>query len=94
MANNRASRHFETNLHNFFTGGEDQLRLRTTWVLSNFLVVSTRKIQAYGGSEYFNMLQTHAFGPYGDLLKAVTLHPSMGFYLDNNQNNRRNPNEK
>ena len=93
VANNRASRHFETNLHNFFIGGEDQLRLRTTWVLSNFLVVSTRKIQAYGGSEYFNMLQTHAFGPYGDLLKAVTRHPSMGFYLDNNQNNRWSLNE-
>lgn len=93
VAQNRAFRHFETNLHNFFIGGEDQLRLRTTWVLSNFLVVSTRKIQPYGGSEYFNMLQTHAFGQYGDLLKAVTRHPSMGFYLDNGQNNRWSLNE-
>ncbi len=93
VAHRRASKHFETQLHNYFIGGEDQLRLRTTWVLSNFLVVSTRKIQAYGGSEYFNMLQTHAFGPYGDLLKAVTRHPSMGFYLDNNQNNRWSLNE-
>ncbi len=93
VAQNRATRHFETQMHNFFIGGEDQLRLRTTWVLSNFLVVSTRKIQPYGGSEYFNMLQTHAFGSYGDLLKAVTRHPSMGFYLDNNQNNRWSLNE-
>lgn len=93
VAHNRATRHFETQLHNFFIGGEDQLRLRTSWVLSNFLVVSTRKIQPYGASEYFNMLQNHAFGQYGDLLKAVTRNPAMGFYLDNGQNNRTNLNE-
>lgn len=93
VAHNRASRHFETQLHNFFIGGEDQLRLRTSWVLSNFLVVSTRKIQPYGASEYFNMLQNHAFGPYGDLLKAVTRNPAMGFYLDNSQNRRWSLNE-
>jgi uncharacterized protein (DUF1800 family) len=92
-ADRRARRHFDTNLHNFFIGGEDQLRLRTTWVLSNFLVVSTRKVNPYGGSEYFNMLQMHAFGTYGDLLKAVTRNPAMGFYLDNNQNNRWSLNE-
>lgn len=93
VAHNRASRHFDTQLHNFFIGGEDQLRLRTSWVLSNFLVVSTRKIQPYGGSEYFNLLQAHAFGPYGDLLKAVTRSPAMGFYLDNSQNRRWSLNE-
>lgn len=93
VAQNRASRHFETQLHNIFIGGEDQLRIRTSWVLSNFLVVSTRKIQPYGGSEYFNTLQTNAFGPYGDLLKAITRSPAMGFYLDNGQNNRWSLNE-
>ena len=35
---------FNLNLFNFFIGGEDQLRIRTSWVLSNFLVVSTRKV--------------------------------------------------
>lgn len=93
VANNRAGRHFETQLHNIFIGGEDQLRVRTTWVLSNFLVVSTRKIQWYGGSEYFNTLQTHAFGQYADLLKAITRSPAMGFYLDNSQNRRWSLNE-
>lgn len=93
VANTRAARHFESNLHNFYIGGEDQLRLRTSWVLSNFLVVSTRKVQAYGGAEYFNLLQTHAFGQYGDLLKAITRNPAMGFYLDNNQNRRWSLNE-
>jgi uncharacterized protein (DUF1800 family) len=39
------------------------------------------------------MLQTHAFGQYGDLLKAVSRNPAMGFYLDNNQNTRYSLNE-
>jgi uncharacterized protein (DUF1800 family) len=84
---------YNLNLFNFFIGGEDQLRIRTSWVLSNFLVVSTRKIAEYGGLEYLNMLQTNAFGQYGDLLKNLTLSPAMGFYLDNSQNTKWQPNE-
>ena len=84
---------YNLNLFNFFIGGEDQLRIRTSWVLSNFLVVSTRKVAEYGGLEYLNMLQTNAFGQYGDLLKNLTLSPAMGFYLDNSQNTKWQPNE-
>jgi len=84
---------FNLNLFNFFIGGEDQLRIRTSWVLSNFLVVSTRKVAEYGGLEYLNLLQTHAFGQYGDLLKNLTLSPAMGNYLDNNQNTKWQLNE-
>ena len=57
---------YRLNLFNVLIGGEDQLRIRTSWVLSNFLVVSTRKVAEYGGIEYLNMLQTNAFGQYGD----------------------------
>jgi uncharacterized protein (DUF1800 family) len=39
------------------------------------------------------MLQTNAFGQYGDLLKNLTLSPAMGFYLDNSQNTKWQPNE-
>jgi uncharacterized protein (DUF1800 family) len=74
-------------------GAEDQLRVRTSWVLSNFLVVSTRKVQQFGALEYMNILQTHAYGQYGDLLKAVTRNAAMGFYLDNGQNRRWQLNE-
>lgn len=84
---------YNLNLYNFFIGGEDQLRIRTSWVLSNFLVVSTRKVAEYGGLEYLNLLQTHAFGQYGDLLKNLTLSPAMGNYLDNNQNTKWQLNE-
>ena len=84
---------YRLNLYNFFIGGEDQLRIRTSWVLSNFLVVSTRKVAEYGGLEYLNLLQTHAFGQYGDLLKNLTLSPAMGNYLDNYQNTKWQLNE-
>lgn len=88
-----AFRTYQFNLQNIFLASEDQLRVRTSWVLSNFLVVSTQKIQPYGGAEYFNTLQRNAFGNYGDLLKAVTLSPAMGFFLDNGRNNKWSLNE-
>ena len=78
---------------NLLIGAEDQLRVRTTWTLSNFLVISDRKVLAYGIVEYLNMLQNNAFGQYGDLLKALTRNPSMGSYLDNGQNRRTQLNE-
>ena len=81
------------NLFSTLIGGEDQLRIKTMWALSNFLVISTRKVSEFGALEFFNMLQTHAFGQYGDLLKAVTRNPAMGSYLDNNQNSKWQLNE-
>jgi len=92
-AQQRMSDFYKINLYNLLIGGEDQLRIRASWVLSNFLVVSTRKIQDYGALEYLNMLQSNAFGQYGDLLKDVTRNPGMGFYLDNNNNNKSQLNE-
>ena len=92
-AEQRMNDFYRINLHNLLIGGEDQLRIRTSWILSNFLVVSTRKIQNYGALEYLNMLQTNAFGQYGDLLKDVTRNPGMGFYLDNHNNRKSQLNE-
>lgn len=74
-------------------GADDQLRARVAWVLSNFLVISTRRVNAYGGSEYWNTLMSGAFGSYGDLLTAISVSPSMGHFLDNNQNRRNGLNE-
>jgi uncharacterized protein (DUF1800 family) len=82
-----------TNNVNLLIGAEDQLRVRTTWVLSNFLVISYNKILPYGIVEYQNFLQKNAFGQYGDLLKALTRNPSMGAYLDNHQNRKSQLNE-
>jgi uncharacterized protein (DUF1800 family) len=66
--------------------GEDQLRLRVTWAMSQFLVVSGAKVENYATLLYMNMLQRHAFGNYADLIRDLTLHPPMGVYLDNVQN--------
>lgn len=92
-AQQRMADFYRINMYSLLIGGEDQLRVRTSWVLSNFLVVSTRKIQDYGALEYLNMLQTNAFGQYGDLLKGVTRNAGMGFYLDNSNNKKSQLNE-
>lgn len=92
-AESRASAYHDGKVQGLLIGGQDQLRLRTTWALSNFLVVSLRKIKPYGASEYFNVLQRQAFGSYADLLKGITLSPAMGSYLDNSQNTRYQLNE-
>lgn len=81
------------NLFSTLIGGEDQLRIKTMWALSNFLVISTRKVAEFGALEFFNMLQNNAFGQYGDVLKGVTRNPAMGNYLDNNQNTKWQLNE-
>lgn len=64
--------------------GDDQLRHRMALALSEIFVVSfesstmTPRIAA----SWFDMLSANAFGRYVDLLKAVTLHPAMGLYLN------------
>ncbi len=66
--------------------GNDQLRLRTMYALSQILVVSMENntVQdAYcGPTSYLDLLATHAFGNFGDLLKGVALNPVMGEYLN------------
>ncbi len=64
----------------------DQLRVKTTWSLSQFLVVSAARISGVATINYVNMLQREAFGNYRSILENVTLHPAMGWYLDNSFN--------
>ena len=63
----------------------DQLRQRVAFALSQILVVSDKSpdlANAYFGlAHYYDVLLTHAFGNYRDLIEAVTLHPVMGSYL-------------
>ena len=68
--------------------GDDQLRLRTTLALSQFIVITEGKIQSFGTAQYFNLLQNQAFGNFADLLRVVVKSPSMGVFLDNNQNKK------
>jgi uncharacterized protein (DUF1800 family) len=64
----------------------DQLRLRVTWALSNFIVVSDKKGDYVGMMYWINMLQQRGLGRYDELLHAVSVSPFMGQYLDNIQN--------
>jgi len=66
--------------------GPDQLRLRTTWALSNFIVISQAKIFPTGVSEYFNKLQQFALGNFADLIYMIIRDPAMAWYLDNDIN--------
>jgi uncharacterized protein (DUF1800 family) len=64
--------------------GDDQLRQRVAFALSEIMVVSQLGVlnnQPYGLASFYDMLAENAFGNYRDLIEDVTLHPSMGVYL-------------
>jgi uncharacterized protein (DUF1800 family) len=68
--------------------GNDQLRQRVAWALSQLFVVSVIDVNLpYGMGDYQQMLRDNAFGNFRTLLEKVTLHPAMGRFLDmaNNQ---------
>ncbi|WP_342745440.1 DUF1800 domain-containing protein [Cystobacter ferrugineus] len=72
--------------------GEDQLRQRVTFALSQILVVSESVIRdntttpelepKLALADYLNLLSANAFGNYRTLLDAVTRNPAMGTYLN------------
>jgi uncharacterized protein (DUF1800 family) len=65
-------------------GGADQLRARVAFALSQIVVISNTApdIKPYAMSSYMDMLNYNAFGNYRQVLKSVTLHPAMGYYLN------------
>lgn len=73
--------------------GNDQLRLRMQFALSQILVVSGR-----GGdadqvrlAHYMDILSSGAFGNYRDLLETVTYSPAMSRYLTYHRNQKGDP---
>lgn len=64
--------------------GTDQLRGRMAFALSQILVISNiaPDLRPYAMSSYMDLLNRNAFGNYRTLLKEVTLHPAMGYYLN------------
>ena len=74
--------------------GDDQLRQRVAFSLSQILVVSdigNLSNFQLGMTDYWDTLLAHAFGNYRDLLKAVTLHPMMGEWLSSIRNRKEDP---
>ena len=69
----------------------DQLRQRVGFALSQIFVISGIEgglNQPYGMAEYQQMLRDYAFDNYENILTRVTLHPTMGKYLDMANNNK------
>ena len=80
---------FRNSLH-----GDDQLRQRVAFALSEIFVVSQQGAlngQPFGLASYYDMLTQSVFGNYRDLLEKVTLHPSMGVYLSMLGNEKPDP---
>ncbi len=74
--------------------GNDQLRQRVAFALSEIMVVS--QLGALGNltyalADYYDVLARNAFRNYRDLIEEVTLHPAMGIYLSMLGNEKPNP---
>ncbi len=69
-------------------GAPDQLRQRVAWALHKIWVVSAVEVPSSTAIvTYYRLMADGAFGNYRDLMRAVTLNPAMGRYL-NMLNNR------
>src|SRR5580704_4980640 len=73
--------------------GQDQLRQRVAFILSQIWVVSeTSGVNyAYAFPPYWRILRDNAFGNYRDIIRNVTLSPAMGRYLNMANNVKANP---
>jgi uncharacterized protein (DUF1800 family) len=66
--------------------GADPLRQKMTFALSQIVTLSISVDLQLGyvyfvGAGYYDLLQNHAFGNYGELLKRVSLSPAMARFL-------------
>lgn len=83
------SLHFNYALWQNVVTGDDVLRQKVAMALSELLVISSESdIGGWGEglSSYYDILMTHAFGNYKDMLVDVSLHPMMGHYLSHYNN--------
>jgi uncharacterized protein (DUF1800 family) len=73
-------------------GGQDQLRQRTAYALSQIFVISlqdgTLADNGRAVASYLDMLSEKSFTNYRDLLQGVAMHPMMGFYLSSMRNQK------
>ncbi len=80
---------------NNVTFGQDQLRQRMAFALSEILVVSGNGGPLWGRglglAYYYDVLVNNALGNYRTLLEQVTLSPAMGQFLSMWQNTAANP---
>ncbi|MES2739802.1 MAG: DUF1800 domain-containing protein [Pseudomonadota bacterium] len=76
-------------------GGDDQLRQRVAFALSQIFVISMMDESVNtlprGTTAYYDMLAKNAFGNFRTLLEGVALHPAMGRYLSHLHNEKEAP---
>lgn len=74
--------------------GQDQLRQRVAYALSQIMVISDVDSNISNGREgsssYYDMLARNALGNFRTLLMDVTRHPMMGRYLSHYKNRKEN----
>jgi uncharacterized protein (DUF1800 family) len=72
--------------------GEDQLRQRVAYALSQIMVISMQDNTVGDNpravSAYLDLLADKGLGNYRDLLEGVALHPMMGVYLSHLRNQK------
>ena len=77
------------------TVAPDPLRQRIAFALSEILVASDRPetlaVEPRGVTNYYDLMVTHAFGNFRDLLFDVAMHPVMGIYLSHLGNQKADP---
>ena len=86
---NRIDAWFQAAIH-----GDDQLRQRIAFALSEIMVVSDRSAlfdTPNGLAYYYDQLTRLAFGNFRDLMETVTLTPAMGVYLSMLGNEKPDP---
>ena len=77
------------------TAGQDQLRQRVAYALSQVMVISmqdgTVGDNPRAVAAYLDLLADKGLGTYRDLLEGVSLHPLMGIYLSHLRNQKADP---
>ena len=85
---------FQWSIWKNFATGDDVLRQRMAFTLSEIFVVSLNSNIAFnyprGPAQYLDTLGSNAFGNYRTLLEAVTYSPMMGLYLTHLRNVKEN----
>ncbi|MET0333576.1 MAG: DUF1800 domain-containing protein [Rhizobacter sp.] len=86
--NTAASAGLDGTINAFWRGaiaGDDQLRQRVTYALSQIFVISLQDTavgnEPRAAAHYLDVLSTRGLGSYRGLLESVALHPMMGKYL-------------
>ena len=92
-AQDRAQYWYDRSIIELLLNAPDQLRLRVSWALYNFLVLCGGATRPPFKVVYFNLLQKDAFGSFAQLLKDVSLNEGMNQCLNNGQNVAKSPNE-